>query len=387
MGPSDDRNIQNREVRMPQPELPLIDDYASLFLDDRPLLDVRAPVEFAEGSFPAAQNHPLLDDEQRHQIGLRYAEDGQDAAIALGEALATPSVRSQRVAPWIEFARHHPNGVLYCFRGGMRSAIAQRWLYEASGIAYPRVKGGYKALRQFLLEEIERAAEEAKFLVIGGRTGSGKTLFLRAQTQPMLDLEALAWHRGSAFGRHATPQPRQIDFEHHLAIELLRHRHRHMGPLLVEDEGKTIGSIHQPPRLYQRIKQSPLLILEATERERVLNSVQEYVIDTLAEYQSAHGVNEGFALWSNYVLDSLGRIQRRLGGVRYQALDSAAKSALQQHRQDGDPWVHQEWIATLLHQYYDPMYDYQMSNNRHRIVFTGDRQALQEFIQHGAYDI
>ena len=370
-----------------QPMLPLIDDYASLFLEHRPLLDVRAPVEFAEGSFPMAHNHPLLDDEQRHLIGQRYKEQGQDSAVALGEALATPEVRARRIAPWIEFARNHPDGVLYCFRGGMRSATAQRWLYEASGIAYPRVKGGYKAMRHFLLGEIERAATEAEFRVIGGRTGAGKPVFLRAQTCPVLDLEDLAWHRGSAFGRHATPQPRQIDFENRLAIELLRHRHRHSGTLLVEDEGKTIGSIHQPPQLHLRIKQSPLLILEASDNERVANSVQEYVIDTLAEYQSVHGAEEGFALWSSYVLDSLDRIQRRLGGTRHKALHAAARSAVRQHALSGDPWVHQDWIATLLHQYYDPMYDYQMSNNRHRIIFTGDRQALQQCIDHITDDI
>ena len=105
----------------------------------------------------------------------------------------------------------------------MRSQISQQWLNDEAGILYPRVRGGYKAMRRFLLDELDVSANEIKPLVIGGKTGVGKTLFLQ-RFQQAIDLEAMAWHRGSAFGRHATPQPTQIDFENTLSIALIKHR-------------------------------------------------------------------------------------------------------------------------------------------------------------------
>src|SRR5690606_21350444 len=139
-------------------------------------------------------NMPLLDDAQREQVGIRYKQQGPQAAIALGLELATPSLRAARLAQWREFYRQHPDGYLYCFRGGLRSQTTQQWLREA-GIDYPRVLGGYKAMRGFLLGEFERSVRELPLLVLGGRTGSGKTAFL-LQTPPFLDLEGLARHRG-----------------------------------------------------------------------------------------------------------------------------------------------------------------------------------------------
>ena len=88
---------------------------------------------------------------------------------------------------------------------------ARRWLCERSGVLIPRVRGGYKALRRFLIDELQNAAEVLNPLVIGGRTGVGKTLLLRRLPRS-LDLEDLAWHRGSTFGRHATPQPERRVF-------------------------------------------------------------------------------------------------------------------------------------------------------------------------------
>ena len=86
------------ENEMPSEELKEIDDLARLFLDDVPLLDVRAPVEFAEGAFPCAENLPLIDDEERHRIGITYKEEGQDQAIELGEQLVSGDRKARRIA-------------------------------------------------------------------------------------------------------------------------------------------------------------------------------------------------------------------------------------------------------------------------------------------------
>ncbi len=360
-------------------ELPEIDDYAGLFLEERPLLDVRAPVEFTAGAFPGAVNLPLLTDEERHLIGIRYKEGGQEAAVELGRELVDGVPRRERTERWAEFVRAHPEGVLYCFRGGMRSKITQEWIFDATGIAYPRVKGGYKALRNFLIDQLEVSAREIEPVVVGGRTGAGKTILVN-RIEKSIDLEGLAWHRGSAFGRHATPQPTQIDFENRLSVALLRHRASKGPKVILEDESKAIGSRHLPPSLYERMSQSPLVILEATLEERIANSIEEYVTRSLQEYRQQYGEEEGFRQWEAYAVDSLQRISRRLGGVRHREMERELTGAIEQMRRGAPHDVHAGWIARLLTEYYDPMYDYQLEQKRERILFSGDMQALMEYL-------
>ena len=173
---------------MPATEADEIDDLRELFLHDVPLLDVRAPIEFAEGAFPAAENHPLIDDDERQQIGITYKEKGQAQAIELGEQLVSGDLKARRIAQWKAFLARNPNAVLYCFRGGMRSKTSQRWLLEEAGIRCPRVRGGYKAMRGFLLDQIERNSALCRPVVIGGRTGVGKTRLL-ARCSSQIDRE------------------------------------------------------------------------------------------------------------------------------------------------------------------------------------------------------
>ena len=94
-----------------------------------------------------------MTDEERAQVGICYKQQGQEAAIELGHQLVPGRLKAQRLAQWLEFARRHPEGYLYCFRGGLRSQTVQQWLREA-GIDYPLVLGGYKAMRRFLLDEL-----------------------------------------------------------------------------------------------------------------------------------------------------------------------------------------------------------------------------------------
>jgi len=361
-------------------ELPEIDDFEALFLDDTPLIDVRAPVEFAEGAFPTAHSLPLMNDQERHEVGICYKEKGQEAAVELGNALVAGDLRARRIANWRTFAEQHPQGALYCFRGGMRSQISQRWLYEEAGILYPRIKGGYKALRQFLLQTLEDTSLKIKPLILGGRTGVGKTLLLQ-RISNSLDLERLAWHRGSAFGRHATPQPSQIDFENALAIALLQHLAAGNAPLLVEDESRNIGSRNIPDVLFDQLKQAPLILLEEPLEQRVEITLQEYVVEALAEYQSLHGLEEGFSVWASNLTDSLSRIKKRLGGARHADISTVMEAALAQHHRQGDISGHREWIAVLLHDYYDPMYDYQIVRHQDRVVFKGNRQAVLSYLE------
>lgn len=360
-------------------DLPIVDDLRQLFLEDTPLMDVRAPVEFSEGAFPTARNHPLMIDQERHEVGIRYKQQGQDAAVEIGHELVSGDIKASRISAWQAFAQAHPEGVLYCFRGGMRSEISQRWLYEATGILYPRVKGGYKALRRYLIEELQHAAAEINPLVIGGRTGVGKTLLLQ-EINDSIDLERLAWHRGSAFGLHATPQPSQIDFENALSIALLKHRAKGNPMLLIEDESRNIGSRNIPDYLFDTFKQAPLLILDEDTESRVNNTLQEYIVEALNEYQTLHGTQAGFEAWAEYLVQSLQKIRKRLGGSRHKELHDILIDAIRHQLTTGDIDRHRRWIESLLVEYYDPMYDYQIHKHTDRIAFKGNKEAMHKYL-------
>ena len=361
-------------------ELPQIDDYRSILLNDTPLLDVRAPVEFDQGAFPAAKNFPLIDDQEREAIGIRYKKQGQDEAIKLGHQLVQGETKSQRVNHWQNFFERHPQGVLYCFRGGMRSKISQQWIYEQTGQVYPRIKGGYKAMRRFLIDELEASTQHISPVMLGGRTGIGKTILLQELKQ-QVDLEGIFHHRGSVFGKHVTPQPSQIDIENTLSIELLKHRDKKHRQIVFEDEGTNIGSRLIPNVLYQKMKQSPLILLEASVDERIDITFQEYIVESLAEHRKHLGDEAGFTSWSEQLQLSIDKIQRRLGGVRYKELKTLLTDAIQQQINHDDSEHHKQWIKTLLVDYYDPMYDFQTQKKLDRVVFKGQKDEVIHYLK------
>ncbi len=361
-------------------DLPQLDDYRSILLGNTPMLDVRAPVEFIQGAFPNTENIPLLNDAEREAIGIQYKDLGQDEAVKLGHQLIRGDVKDQRVEQWSRFFEQHPEGILYCFRGGMRSKITQQWIYEHTGNIFPRVKGGYKAMRRFLIDELEQSAETIKPIMLGGRTGIGKTLLLQ-RLQQQIDLEGLFHHRGSVFGKHVDPQPSQIDIENRLSIELLRHRDNNHTQLLFEDEAANIGSRRIPEILFNKFKLSPLVLLEASVEERVDITFDEYIPQALAEHQQFNGEEAGWNSWSEHLQLSFDKIQRRLGGVRYKALKTLLNDALQHQRSTGDMHLHKHWIESLLVDYYDPMYDYQISKKQDRVVFKGKMNEVMDFLK------
>lgn len=352
---------------MAQPSV-VIDEarFADLFLNDVPLLDLRSPAEFAHGSFPQATNLPLLSDDERRRVGLAYKESGQAAAIALGHELVSGEKRRARLAAWCAFFETRADGVLYCWRGGLRSEIVQTWLTE-TGVHVARVAGGYKALRRFLLETIETAARAAPPLVLGGRTGSGKTKLLRTFAQH-IDLEDLAHHRGSAFGAHREPQPTPIDFENALGIELLKKRAAGARQILVEDESRTIGRLAIPASFYEAMGQAPVVVLEADLATRVHNILEEYVHEPLAHTPAD-------ALHAT-LCDALERIRRRLGGARHAEIRALLDAAFA----SGEDARHCAWIARLLEDYYDPQYDHQLRRKGERVLFSGGEAEVAEFL-------
>lgn len=330
-----------------------------------PLLDVRAPAEFKVGHMPGSVNLPILNDEERTHVGIVYKQQGQEAAVTVGHRLVSGELRSQRLASWIAFCRANPEAMVMCWRGGQRSNLAQQWLAE-SGVHAPRVVGGFKTLRNACLATLDQPNKS--WWLISGRTGSAKTVLVQNIDQS-IDLEGLANHRGSAFGRRLTPQPTPATFENALAIKYLQHEFE---SLVVEDESRTIGRIGLPLAWHQQMQQAPIALVEASFDERVEHIHEEYVINAQLEREQA-GLPMS-DLQRQYE-EAAGRIKRRLGGVRFEHLVQKIQDAFQ-----GD-LDHREWISYLLREYYDPMYDFQLQRKVHRVAFRGDATAVTEFLQ------
>jgi tRNA 2-selenouridine synthase len=357
-------------------ELTQIEDFSQLFISDTPLIDTRAPIEFEQGAFPHTSSLPLMSDKERELVGTCYKNKGQAKAIVLGHELVQGKIKQARLDAWLEFIKNNPNGVLYCFRGGLRSQITQEWIYEASGVNYPRIKGGYKALRRFLIDETDRIMDKITPVVIGGQTGCGKTLLLD-QLKDTIDLEGLANHRGSAFGNTTTPQPTQINFENALAIELIKQQQ--YSHLVFEDEGSNVGTVHIPKCVQDKTSRAELILLEASVEERLKVSMDAYVINMQQDFIQQDAVN-GFDNFANYWLRSLEKIQRRLGLERYQAMLKLVNSALQHYKEQGEADGFYPVVEELLVGYYDPMYDYQIQKKMDRVVFKGDADEVLTYL-------
>ena len=357
--------------------------FASLLISGRQLIDMRAPIEFSRGSFPSAVNLPLMTDDERARVGTCYAEHGEVAAIALGHELVSGKSKEARIALWVAATIRDPDAVLYCLRGGLRSQTAQSWLAEA-GVKVPIIDGGYKALRRFMIDTFDTQLQHSQVVVLGGKTGSAKTSLLVTSDDgsrlPCIDLEGLAHHRGSAFGRRIVPQPTQIDFENQISLALLRLHHNEQKTIALEDESRLIGRCALPLNLQAKMRESPLVVVEATLLERVHHSWENYILSNYEEHLKEAGTKDlAFIAFSESLRSSLSNIRKRLGNPRFEQLSEVLEQALTAH-DSGDPEPHKEWIEILLRDYYDPMYDYQLKSKQREIIYRGNFKAVREFL-------
>ncbi len=333
------------------------------------MLDVRSEVEFEAGHLPDSTNLPLLTTEERHAVGITYKREGQEAAIRLGHKLVDPQ-RNDRVDGWKQFLNKQAFPVLTCFRGGLRSEIAQRWLAEA-GCVTARIEGGYKALRRVLNREWELPL---RGFVITGLTGSGKTLFLRRLgTDRAFDLEAMAVHRGSAFGGLFQPgsQPAQQTFENILAMKL--HKRKPGDEILLEDESRLVGRCIIPHSFFQSMTGLPRILLECPNAERVENILDEYVRAPLQRREAPQVMGE--------LIVALRTLKKRMGGLTAGEIELAIRRAFQAGNEADAIALHREWVARLLHDYYDPMYAYSMDRRPDKPVFRGNADACADWLR------
>ncbi|TAF50532.1 MAG: tRNA 2-selenouridine(34) synthase MnmH, partial [Sphingobacteriia bacterium] len=247
---------------------------------------------------------PLFSDEERKVVGTAYKQESREKAIKWGLQYFGP-----KLLPMVEAAeklaaeKNHPKTLLvHCWRGGMRSA-AVAWLLDLYGFRIFLLKGGYKAYRQWVLQTL---AQPFPLHLVGGYTGSGKTELLqalKAKGAAVLDLEALAAHKGSAFGKLGMPPtPSQEFFENQLAQELVALQEKlpalSWPVVFVEDESQRIGEINIPAPFYQQMRQAPMVFLDIPFAARL-----EHILAGYGKFETEK------------LLNAIVRIQKRLGGL------------------------------------------------------------------------
>lgn len=300
---------------------------------DLAFIDLRSPLEHAACLIPGSINVPLLNNAERHEVGLVYHKEGELAARKTGLDLVTP-----RLTALVETVLSHAGSntpLLYCARGGGRSQSLER-LMETKGHRVFRLKGGYRAYRRHVNSELANFTFKAKLIVLHGLTGVGKTALLKelgSQGLPVIDLEYLARHKGSVFGAIGAGTPRsQKDFD---ALLLLVLEHLKDFPVLfIEGEGKRIGNIYLPDFLTKAMAGGYQVLLTAPLPTRVERILAAYRPDEFSGRQQAESKE---AAWS---------LNQRLGLKKINTLLSALE------RQD-----YRTAVKMLCTDYYDHYYE------------------------------
>mgnify|MGYP000364241978 FL=1 len=240
------------------------------------VIDVRSPAEFALDHIPGAVNYPVLNNEERAQIGTLYKQVSPFAAKKLGAALVSRNIANHLESHFLDFPREW-RPLIYCWRGGERSG-AFTHILNRIGWKAMQLEGGYQGFRRTVIDGLERSANQFSFQVICGMTGSGKTRVLQeigALGAQILDLEGLAVHRGSVLGNEPNiDQPSQKGFETSL-WDALR-KLDPSKPVFVESESKKVGGLHVPDALMEKIRNGSCVELRSSTATRVSWLIREY---------------------------------------------------------------------------------------------------------------
>jgi tRNA 2-selenouridine synthase len=292
-----------------------------------PVIDVRSEGEYMHAHIPGAYSMPLFNNDERKIVGTAYKQQSRETAIKIGLDFFGKKMRPmvEEVESLLEGSKgkngqvNNKTILVHCWRGGMRSG-AVAWLLDLYGFKVYSLAGGYKAFRNWVLQQFEK---EYDLRILGGFTGSGKTYVLQElknKGERVIDLENLANHKGSAFGNIGLPpQPSQEMFENRLAVELVEcckltvdrreirvstlSNHSSVvtqqpTPIWFEDESQRIGLVNIPIPLWKTMRSKTVYFLEIDFEERLNHIVQEY----------GKGDKEK-------LIGAIIRIQKRLGGL------------------------------------------------------------------------
>lgn len=308
-----------------------------------PIVDVRTPAEFAIGHIEGAVNIPLFSNEERAEIGTLYKQKSKEQAVMRGLEIIGPKMAI--LTKQAKEVSKNKQLLVYCWRGGMRS-YAFAWMLKMYGLDVSKLEGGYQSYRRYLKSSMSRTA---RFVVLGGLTGSGKTELLQAladEGEQVLDLEKLANHKGSAFGQIGEHEQHHNEFfenllgEEFLTMDLCR-------VIWVEDEGKSIGKNFVPDEIFLQMRKAPVVFVDVPHQERIARLVEMY---------AQAGREE--------LIASVSKIRKRLGGQH-------AKAAIEFIEQ-----TNLAAAADILLVYYDKSYMHALSARNAQIFKCVDLYGL-----------
>lgn len=240
------------------------------------VVDARSESEFAEDCLPGAVNWPSLTDAQRQIIGTEYKQVSPFVARKRGAAMVARNVAGHIEREVLDKGKNW-KPLVYCWRGGKRSG-ALALVLDQIGFEVHLLEGGYKAYRRALTAELEELPRRFAYRVISGKTGSGKSRLLaalHARGAQVLDLEALANHRGSVLGLvPGSRQPSQKQFDSRIWAAL--HGFAPTQPIWVESESKKVGELRVPEALIQAMRAADCVRLEPPLEARVDLLLQDY---------------------------------------------------------------------------------------------------------------
>lgn len=313
-------------------------DIASFFkmTEKVPLFDVRTPAEFSKGHIPNAFNLALFSNEERVIVGTIYKKENPKQAMLKGLEFVGPKMRL--LVEEVEKKARNKTVAVHCWRGGKRSGSVG-WLLGMAGFEVKTIMGGYKAYRNFVLDQFYQ--QKLDILVLGGKTGCGKTKILHAlkeQGEQIIDLEGLAHHKGSAFGFIGeAPAPTVEQFENNLfeVITTLDPSRR----IWVENESKRIGRVSIPDGFWEQMKAAPLLNMSLPFEVRLEVSIENYSTEVKGDLENAFH-----------------NIKKRLGGQNYQR--ALAYLAVDDLKSAGG----------IALKYYDKQYQYMLEKNKTKTI-------------------
>jgi len=307
-----------------------VDEFVQLSIT-LPVIDVRSEAEFEHAHIPGAYNLPLFNNEERKVVGTIYKQQSRELAIKKGLEYFGPKMKDMVIFVEDLIAKTDPTNkkiLVHCWRGGMRSA-GVAWLLDLYGFKVYTLIGGYKTFRNWVLNQFTL---KTNFRILGGYTGSGKTIVLQALNEmgaAVVDLEGLAGHKGSAFGNIGLPkQPSQEMFENKLAVSIFNVKNKFpTQEIWIEDESQRIGTVNLPQVLWLHIRTCPVYFLDIPFAQRV-----QYLVETYGKLDKTE------------LGEATKRIQKRLGGLE-------TKMALQYLDENNI-----EACFDILLKYYDKQY-------------------------------
>lgn len=249
---------------------------------DKLLIDVRSPAEYAHSHIPGAVSLPLFSDEERAIVGTLYKKEGKEVAVQKGLSFVSP--RLNEFIDQINLLSAHTNQrslIVYCARGGMRSR-SLAMLFECANFHVFQLIGGYKAYKQYLRTTAE---QRTNLILLGGKTGSGKTAILRELSrlgEQVIDLEGEACHRGSTYGALGQKaQPSQEQFIVTILTQLALFDPKKA--VWIEHEGNRLGDLFVPQELWNNMLKASVVLINVPTEYRKQRLIQEYGAFSTAE--------------------------------------------------------------------------------------------------------